>query len=48
MRFAVGQPFAAALHEVEQIYLKDMMATEDATEGLNAFMEKRKPIWKNR
>lgn len=48
MRVAVGRPFAEALHEVEQIYLKEMMAAEDATEGLNAFMEKRKPVWKNR
>jgi 1,4-dihydroxy-2-naphthoyl-CoA synthase len=24
------------------------MQTEDAREGLNAYMEKRKPIWKNR
>jgi cyclohexa-1,5-dienecarbonyl-CoA hydratase len=48
MREATGRPFHEALHQVEQIYLKDMMATEDATEGLNAFMEKRKPVWKNR
>ena len=48
MREATGRPFHEALHHVEQIYLKDMMATEDATEGLNAFMEKRKPVWKNR
>lgn len=48
MREAAGRPFHEALHHVEQIYLKDMMATEDATEGLNAFMEKRKPVWKNR
>ena len=48
MREATGRPFHEALHHVEQIYLKDMMATEDATEGLNAFMEKRRPVWKNR
>jgi 1,4-dihydroxy-2-naphthoyl-CoA synthase len=24
------------------------MKTEDAQEGLNAFLEKRKPIWKNK
>jgi hypothetical protein len=23
------------------------MPTEDAREGLNAFLEKRKPVWKN-
>jgi len=48
MRVATGRPFLEALHDVEQIYLKELMATEDATEGLNSFMEKRKPIWKNR
>jgi cyclohexa-1,5-dienecarbonyl-CoA hydratase len=48
MRVAVGRPFAEALHDVEQIYLKELMETEDATEGLNSFMEKRKPVWKNR
>ena len=48
MREATGRPFHEALHHVEQIYLEDMMSTEDATEGLNAFMEKRKPVWKNR
>lgn len=29
-------------------YLKDLMATQDAVEGLNAFLEKRKPIWKQK
>ena len=24
------------------------MATADAIEGLNSFMEKRKPVWKNK
>ncbi len=31
----------------EQLYLRELMKTEDAQEGLNAFLEKRKPIWKN-
>lgn len=29
-------------------YLKHLMATEDAVEGLNAFLEKRKPVWKHK
>jgi 1,4-dihydroxy-2-naphthoyl-CoA synthase len=24
------------------------MSTADAVEGLNSFMEKRKPVWKNK
>ena len=41
-------PFAAGLAAVEELYLGPMMATEDANEGLAAFMEKRTPIWKDR
>jgi cyclohexa-1,5-dienecarbonyl-CoA hydratase len=36
------------IRAVEQLYLGELMETEDAREGLNAFLEKRKPIWKNR
>jgi cyclohexa-1,5-dienecarbonyl-CoA hydratase len=32
----------------EQLYLDELMRTEDAGEGLNAFLEKRQPSWKNR
>ena len=32
----------------EEIYLKELMATEDANEGLRAFLEKRRPVWKNK
>ncbi|MBM4278138.1 MAG: hypothetical protein FJ130_09705 [Deltaproteobacteria bacterium] len=35
------------LRDIEKIYLDDLMKTEDATEGLKAFLEKRKPTWKN-
>ncbi len=37
-----------ALHKIEQLYLSELMKTEDANEGLAAFMEKRKPVWKER
>lgn len=33
---------------VEQLYLGELMKTEDAREGLNAFLERRKPVWKNK
>ncbi|MFI5093337.1 MAG: enoyl-CoA hydratase/isomerase family protein [Candidatus Acidiferrales bacterium] len=32
----------------EQLYLRELMKTEDAQEGLNAFLGKRNPTWKNR
>jgi len=34
------------LDAVEAIYLREMMKTPDPVEGLRAFMEKRKPVWK--
>jgi len=40
--------FAQALHEVEAIYLHELMKTHDAAEGLAAFMAKRKPAWQNK
>jgi len=36
------------LKTIERIYLDRLMKTEDATEGLKAFLEKRKPTWKDR
>jgi cyclohexa-1,5-dienecarbonyl-CoA hydratase len=38
----------AALREAERIYLDELMATEDAQEGLTAFLERRKPVWRDR
>lgn len=37
-----------AISRAEELYLGDLMQTEDVHEGLTAFMEKRKPEWKNR
>ncbi len=36
-----------SLKVIEDIYLNELMKTADANEGLKAFLEKRKPEWKN-
>ena len=40
--------FTDGLAAVEKLYLGPLMSTEDAHEGLAAFMEKRAPVWKDR
>ena len=40
--------FDVALPALEDLYRYELMATEDAAEGLRAFMEKRPPVWKDR
>jgi cyclohexa-1,5-dienecarbonyl-CoA hydratase len=36
------------LARAEKIYVEELMQTEDAKEGIQAWMEKRKPEWKGR
>jgi cyclohexa-1,5-dienecarbonyl-CoA hydratase len=36
------------LKQIEDLYLNKLMNTEDAMEGLEAFLNKRKPVWKER
>ncbi|UCG44759.1 MAG: enoyl-CoA hydratase/isomerase family protein [Candidatus Bathyarchaeota archaeon] len=40
--------FKEALEGVTEIYLNKLITTEDAVEGLKAFLEKRKPVWKEK
>jgi cyclohexa-1,5-dienecarbonyl-CoA hydratase len=40
--------FADALRHTEDVYLNQLMATEDAEEGLKAVMAKRRPVWKDK
>jgi cyclohexa-1,5-dienecarbonyl-CoA hydratase len=48
LRRGLNRPFAEALFDVEEIYLKELMCTADVHEGLTAFMEKRPAKWANR
>jgi cyclohexa-1,5-dienecarbonyl-CoA hydratase len=48
VRRAHGDRFDRSLSELEELYLRRLMQTEDAEEGLRAFVEKRPPVWKNR
>jgi len=46
---AVRAPLHAEVHMrlpiLEEIYLEQLMATRDAREGIDAFLEKREPVW---
>ena len=47
-RIAQAEDFEERLARVERLYLEELMRTNDANEGLNAFIEKRKAEWQNR
>jgi cyclohexa-1,5-dienecarbonyl-CoA hydratase len=47
-RYEMHQAFLKNIEAVEKMYVQDLMATEDANEGIRAFMERRKPVWKNK
>jgi len=52
IRMAVYQgldkDFEEALDGVTDIYINRLMKADDAVEGLKAFLEKRKPVWKGK
>lgn len=48
LRRVSGLDFEKALNESEEFFLKTLVKTEDAKEGVFAFLEKRAPQWKHR
>lgn len=47
-RQARADDFAAGVAQTERLYLEELMKTDDAREGLDAFLQKRKPEWKGK
>ena len=42
---ARGWTFRQLVEPSERVYFEQLMATTDSIEGLNAFLEKREPVW---
>lgn len=40
--------FGQDIERLERLYLGELMSTEDAVEGIRAFLERRQPVWKGR
>ena len=47
LRGGLRTRLAAELPVIERLYLEGLMSTADATEGLQSFLDKRSPVWKN-
>ena len=48
LREGAGHHFEKALERSQELYLRELVKTDDMVEGLKAFTEKRPPSWKNR
>lgn len=47
LRGGITEAAARELPEIEQLYLKEVMRSRDAREGIDAFLEKRLPRWRD-
>ena len=48
LRMLLADRYRSFIGKLEKLYLDELMATEDAKEGILSFLEKRKPTWKNK
>jgi cyclohexa-1,5-dienecarbonyl-CoA hydratase len=48
IRLPLSRRLEGELAHLESLYLDELMATEDAAEGIQAFLDKRPPSWRNR
>ena len=48
VRQHLGLDFKQALAGVSDLFLNELMKTEDTLEGIASYEEKRKPVWKNK
>ena len=46
-RMVISEQYENVIGRLEKLYLDDLMATKDAVEGINSFLEKRAPAWQD-